>query len=141
RCQEEVDEASNLIVKRTNQGVQENYSVRLSLLNTAEVRQLDRLKESLQETFAGIPSLKVKDENYPISGPLALLDFVLDRGKKGFTIKRYKGLGEMNPEQLWETTLDPEVRSLLQVKVEHLDEASEIISTLMGDMVELLGEC
>jgi DNA gyrase subunit B len=69
-------------------------------------------------------------------GPLSLLEFVLERGRKGFSIQRYKGLGEMNPEQLWETTLDPEVRTLLQIRVEHLDEASEIFSTLMGDIVE-----
>ena len=61
---------------------------------------------------------------------------VLERGSKGFSIQRYKGLGEMNPEQFWETTLDPDVRTLLQIKVEHLDEASEIFSTLMGDIVE-----
>jgi DNA gyrase subunit B len=64
------------------------------------------------------------------------MDAVTEAGKKGVTINRYKGLGEMNPEQLWETTLDPQVRSLLQVKVSHADEAEEIFSTLMGDVVE-----
>lgn len=132
----EIDEANALVVHRTIQGVEENYKMRLSLLNTAEVRQLDRLKETLVETFTGMPIFKVKDESQPISGPLALLDLVIERGKKGFSIQRYKGLGEMNPEQLWETTLDPEVRTLLQVKIEHLDQASEIFSTLMGDVVE-----
>ncbi len=131
-----VDDSLTLSIKRTLQGVEENYKIRFSLLNTAEVRQLDRLRETLQETFTGLPSLKTKDGTYPISGPLALLDLVLERGRKGFSIQRYKGLGEMNPEQLWETTLDPDVRTLLQVKVEHLDEASEIFSTLMGDIVE-----
>lgn len=131
-----VDEAHTLTVFRTLQGVEENYKIRLSLLNTAEVRQLDRLKAALEETFTGTPILKVKDESIPITGPLALLELILERGRKGFSIQRYKGLGEMNPEQLWETTLDPEVRTLLQVKVEHLDQASEIFSTLMGDVVE-----
>lgn len=131
-----VDENHTLSVKRTLQGVEESYRIRLSLLNTAEVRQLERLKGSLQETFSGIPTFKAKEGDFPLSGPLALLDLILERGRKGFTIQRYKGLGEMNPEQLWETTLDPEVRTLLQVKVEHLDEASEIFSTLMGDIVE-----
>lgn len=131
-----VDDAHTLTISRTLQGVEESYKIRLSLLNTAEVRQLDRLKENLAETFVGIPTFKAKEENIPIRGPLDLLELVLERGRKGFSIQRYKGLGEMNPEQLWETTLDPEVRTLLQVKVEHLDEASEIFSTLMGDVVE-----
>lgn len=131
-----LDEAHTLSVSRTLQGVEEVYNIRLSLLNTAEVRQLDRLKTSLYEIFKGLPSLKTKDDTYPISGPLALLDLVMERGRKGLSIQRYKGLGEMNAEQLWETTLDPEVRTLLQVKVEHLDQASEIFSTLMGDIVE-----
>lgn len=134
--QGEVDEAHTLCVKRTLQGVEENYKIRLSLLATAEVRQLERLKTILEETFAGIPTLKIKDESIPITGPLSLLELVLERGRKGFSIQRYKGLGEMNPDQLWETTLDPEVRTLLQVRIEHLDEASEIFSTLMGDIVE-----
>jgi len=131
-----VDESHTLTISRMLQGVEENYKIRLSLLNTAEVRQLERLHGVLQETFPGTPVFKTKEGSYPISGPIALLDMVLERGRKGFSIQRYKGLGEMNPEQLFETTLDPEVRTLLQVRIEHLDEASEIFSTLMGDVVE-----
>jgi DNA gyrase subunit B len=67
---------------------------------------------------------------------LSLLDAVLAFGRKGLSIQRYKGLGEMNPEQLWETTLDPDVRTLLQVRVDHADEADEMFSKLMGDVVE-----
>jgi DNA gyrase subunit B len=132
----QVDDQHNIVITRTIQGVEENYKLSHSLMNTAEVRQLDRLKSNLQEIFQGIVTFKAKDETYPLTGPLALLDLVTERGKKGFTIQRYKGLGEMNPEQLWETTLDPDVRTLLQVKIEHIDEASEIFSTLMGDVVE-----
>lgn len=131
-----VDDAHTMTVARTIQGVEENYKIRLSLLNTAEVLQLDRLKTVLEETFTGLPTLKLKDEVVPITGPLAFLELVLERGRKGFSIQRYKGLGEMNPEQLKETTLDPEVRTLLQVKVAQVDTASEIFSTLMGDVVE-----
>ncbi len=134
--QGEVDEVNTIMVKRVLQGVEENYKIRHSLLNTAEVRQLDRLRSTLQEAFTGQPIFKVGNDSYAIKGPLELLNRVMERGKKGLSIQRYKGLGEMNPEQLWETTLDPEVRTLLQVKVEHLDEASEIFSTLMGDVVE-----
>lgn len=131
-----MDENHTLTVSRVLQGVEESYKIRPSLLNTAEVRQLDRLKATLKEAFTGLPTLRIKDEAIQIKGPLSLLELVLERGRKGFSIQRYKGLGEMNPEQLWETTLDPDVRTLLQVKVEHLDEASEIFSTLMGDVVE-----
>lgn len=134
--QGDIDENRTLSVYRTVQGVEEKYSFRHSLFNTAEICQLDRLKETLQETFTGLPTLKTKDDSFPITGPLALLELVLERGRKGFSIQRYKGLGEMNPEQLRETTLDPEARTLLQVKIEHIDEASEIFSTLMGDIVE-----
>ena len=71
-----------------------------------------------------------------MQGPLSLLDLVLEYGKKGLYLQRYKGLGEMNPEQLWETTLDPNSRSLIQITVDSLDKADEIFSTLMGDVVE-----
>ncbi len=71
-----------------------------------------------------------------ITGPTKLIDSVLEIGKKGVTIQRYKGLGEMNPDQLWETTLDPEARHLLQVKISHADDAESVFSTLMGDIVE-----
>ena len=71
-----------------------------------------------------------------VSGPSSLLDAVTDAGRKGVTFQRYKGLGEMNKDQLWETTLDREARSLLQVKIREVDEADEIFVKLMGDIVE-----
>ena len=83
---------------------------------------------------AGI--LKDKSKEYLIYGPLDLIDKVLDIGKSGIQINRYKGLGEMNPEQLWETTLDPDARVLLQVKVDQEEDAQEAFSSLMGEAVE-----
>ena len=77
-----------------------------------------------------------RDKSWPISGPASLVEAVMDLGRRGIEVQRYKGLGEMNPDQLWETTLDPEARALLQVKVSHADLAEETFSTLMGDLVE-----
>ena len=72
-----------------------------------------------------------------ITGPVSLMDAVTELGRKGVGMQRYKGLGEMNPDQLWETTLDPDARTLLQVKASHADNAEDVFSTLMGDVVEL----
>jgi DNA gyrase subunit B len=81
-------------------------------------------------------TLHIKDREHVVHAPTELLSHVLDAGRKGVGIQRYKGLGEMNPGQLWETTLDPEARTLLQVRVNHADEAEELFTTLMGDVVE-----
>ena len=80
--------------------------------------------------------MRRKDDTWPIHGPVGLFEAITGAGRKGVSMQRYKGLGEMNPEQLWETTLDKEVRTLLQVKVGDLGEADEIFSKLMGDVVE-----
>jgi DNA gyrase subunit B len=90
----------------------------------------------LQHVYAHHGMLKTKDREWPVTGPLSLVEAVMEQGRKGVAVQRYKGLGEMNPEQLWQTTLDAQARSLLQVKVSHADEAEEIFSTLMGDVVE-----
>ena len=90
----------------------------------------------LKEYFGTSGTLTVKERAQTITGPVSLLDAILDAGRKGIAIQRYKGLGEMNPGQLWETTLDPNVRSLLQVRVSHVEDAEAVFSTLMGDVVE-----
>ena len=90
----------------------------------------------LREIYEAPGKLVVRDREYRITGPVSLVEAVMETGRRGINITRYKGLGEMNPEQLWETTLDPEIRSLLQVRVNHADEAEETFSTLMGDLVE-----
>jgi DNA gyrase subunit B len=98
-----------------------------------------RLAQALAEagTALGEPvRLERKGEAQTVHGPVGVVDRLLDVARKGLALQRYKGLGEMNPEQLWETTLDPARRSLLQVRVDHADEADEIFATLMGDVVE-----
>ena len=92
--------------------------------------------EAMDEGDLQVWTRPLKDREYRITGPISLLDAVLELGRKGVAVQRYKGLGEMNPEQLWETTLDPKSRALLQVRIDHVDEAEDLFSTLMGDVVE-----
>ena len=94
------------------------------------------MTETLRDIYAEPAQLLRRDKLTDIFGPLDLLKAILDEGERGLTLQRYKGLGEMNPDQLWETTLDPEERTLLQVKVEDLAEADDIFTKLMGDVVE-----
>ena len=94
------------------------------------------MASELQATYLKAGTLRRKDETREIRSPSELLNAVFEWGRKGLTLQRYKGLGEMNPEQLWETTLDENARSLLVVKVQHADEAGELFAKLMGDVVE-----
>ncbi len=125
-----------LVLTRRRHGVTERRVLDAALLKSAEARRLDERTKELQEIYGKPGALKSKDKDAPVNGPTSLVEAVLELGPKQGDIQRYKGLGEMNPEQLWETTLDPAVRSLLQVKVPHADLAEEIFSTLMGDLVE-----
>ena len=124
------------VFTRTLRGVTETHVVDETLMNSTEARQLAKMASELQEFYAHSATLRVKDEEYAVHGPVSLAESVFKVGKKGVAINRYKGLGEMNPEQLWETTLDPNNRRLLQVKITHQDEAEQVFSTLMGDVVE-----
>ena len=89
-----------------------------------------------QEYYGRTPSLVTKDGETRIGGPVQLVERIMELGRRGLSIQRYKGLGEMNPEQLWETTMDEQARVLHQVKISHADDAEEVFSTLMGDLVE-----
>ncbi|MBC7905606.1 MAG: DNA gyrase subunit B, partial [Rhodospirillaceae bacterium] len=129
-------EGTGWLFSRTLRGVTENHLLDSAIIRSAEARRLFDMAPMLRETYQDAAILTAKDKNTTISGPVALVTAIMDQGKKGIGIQRYKGLGEMNPEQLWETTLDPEARSLLQVRVAHADDAEEVFSTLMGDVVE-----
>ena len=129
-------EDGGLTFTRVLRGVTEKRLVDGPLIRSSEARRLDEMATELQQTYIEHAYLHHKEQEITITGPVALADAVFDLGRKGVQISRYKGLGEMNPEQLWETTLDPNVRTLLQVKAPHAQEADEIFSTLMGDVVE-----
>ena len=132
----EILDGGGFAFARTLRGVTERHVIDGVLVKSAEARRLDEMVPDLQNIYAKPAYLKVKDNKIRIEGPLGLVDAVLENGRKGVSIQRYKGLGEMNPEQLWETTLDPEVRALLQVKIDHRNAAEEVFSTLMGDVVD-----
>src|SRR6202012_5754791 len=102
----------------------------------ADARRLAERAAALAETFAAPATFRRKDKEARVRGPLDLVAAVLDAGRKGLSIQRYKGLGEMNPEQLWETTLDKEAGTLLQARVTHDDDADDIFSRLRGALVE-----
>ena len=121
---------------REVRGVKEAWMLDAKLIGSSDALRLDRKAEHLQEIYGKPARLRRKDGETAIHGPTGLLDAVFAAGRKGIAMQRYKGLGEMNPEQLWETTLDPNVRTLLRVKVSELDEADDIFTKLMGDVVE-----
>jgi DNA gyrase subunit B len=125
-----------LRLTRMLRGVEEVRLLDGNVLRSGEARRLSGFTTSLQDTYAHPATLARKDRSQLIHGPIDLLNAILTEGEKGLSLQRYKGLGEMNPNQLWETTLDPNARTLLQVKVDDVAEADDIFSKLMGDVVE-----
>ncbi len=122
---------------RTLRGVTEEHVMELKMQESQEAQMINEMSAFLKESFGTFSTLVSKQGlEKKIHGPVSLVEAIIAAGKKGITINRYKGLGEMNPEQLWETTLDPEARSLLQVKINQMEEADETFATLMGDVVE-----
>ena len=121
---------------RLVRGVEELRTLDGAVLRSGEARKLGSLTGALQEVYGGTAKLVRRDKEVDIHGPVLLLETILEEGEKGLSLQRYKGLGEMNPDQLWETTLDPNARTLLQVKVDQQSEADEIFTKLMGDVVE-----
>lgn len=125
-----------LCFERILRGVKEIITLDTGLINSADARQIDRVSQNFIEVYNLPPLLHRKDMSERIFGPVSLLESIFTNGKKGITLQRYKGLGEMNAEQLWETTLDPDGRSLLQVKINDATDADSLFSRLMGDEVE-----
>jgi DNA gyrase subunit B len=128
--------ADAIRVSRKLRGMPESAAIDLPLLRSVEARRLAEVAGELAHIYGTSPVLERKEERITLHSATELVDKVTAIGRRGLSIQRYKGLGEMNPEQLWETTLDPEVRSLLQVKVAHADEADNVFESLMGDVVE-----
>ncbi len=131
-----IGDAGELIVTRTILGVGESYTMGEEMLRCIRSSAMQEIFKELVESFQKPGEYIVKDKGTPVYGPVELVEAITAQGRKGVTIQRYKGLGEMNADELWETTLDPEARNLLQVHVSHTNEAEEVFSTLMGDVVE-----
>ncbi|MBS3978446.1 MAG: DNA topoisomerase (ATP-hydrolyzing) subunit B [Rhodobacteraceae bacterium] len=123
-------------LSRILRGVEELRTLDGAVLRSGEARRLSQVAGQTRDIYRDPARLVRKDREQAIHGPIDLLKSILAEGEKGLTLQRYKGLGEMNPSQLWETTLDPEARTLLQVKVDDLADADDIFSKLMGDVVE-----
>ena len=135
--QGELDGQGGYVFSRTVRGVAETHALDSQLLASADVRRIRATVEKLGDLYGGVARFTRKDQSFDIFGPDSLFKTVSDAGRKGISLQRYKGLGEMNPEQLWETTLDPNARTLL--KVEQKEDDSEVgilFSELMGDIVE-----
>ena len=134
--QGEADGEGGLVFRRTVRGVTESHRIDGALVASGEALGLNAMAGALQAVYAHPGVLLRRDKALDIQGPTALVDAVMEFGRRGAQIQRYKGLGEMNPDQLWETTLDPEARTLLRVEVKDANEANDLFETLMGDVVE-----
>lgn len=131
------EEQGGILFSCTIGGVKETWKMDESLLKAPEIKALLTLLPQIEDVFAsGAVTLHIKDKQHVIAGASDLAQALLEQGRRGIAISRYKGLGEMNPEQLWETTLDPNARTLMQVKLSHVEETEAIFTTLMGDVVE-----
>jgi len=121
---------------RVKRGVTEHIVLDGQTLHSADARRLAERAAKLSETLAVPGVFRRRDRSQTVRGPLDLVAAIYDSGRRGLSVQRYKGLGEMNPDQLWETTLDHDARTLLQVKVAHADDADDMFTRLMGDLVE-----
>jgi DNA gyrase subunit B len=133
---EQTDNGPAIVVQRRLRGITERHVIDRRIVATGEARRLNEAATHLQTIYGKPASLRYANQQITINGPSELSQLIFQTGRKGAQISRYKGLGEMNPSQLWETTLDPEQRILLQVTIDQEDEADNAFSTLMGEAVE-----
>ena len=131
-----ITEEKKYIFKHDRRGVISEYIIDKTILNSSDARKLEKDAAELQETYFSGATLIKGDDTFNIIGPSDLYQTSIDIGRKGLGIQRYKGLGEMNPDQLWETTLDPDARTILKVNIDDAAEADNIFATLMGEEVE-----
>lgn len=131
-----ITDAEDIEIIKETRGVKTSYAVKRSYFDLPEVVAIAQIKDQIIDDFEGDIKFIRADEEKSAHKPIALMNMILEAGKKGVSIQRFKGLGEMNAEQLWETTLDPSNRTLLQVKVDQYDEADQTFSILMGNVVE-----
>ncbi len=133
---EDTENGPALVVQRRLRGITERHVIDRRIVTTGEARRLDEAATHLQTIYGKAAILRIANQQITINGPTELSQLIFQTGRKGAQISRYKGLGEMNPSQLWETTLDPAQRILLQVTIDQEDEADNAFSTLMGEAVE-----
>ena len=121
---------------KTKRNVTETFEISKAVLSNRDIKNISEDIKAFSCLVDGRAVLKMKESSFVVKTPMEFLEKFMDGAKKGIAINRYKGLGEMNAEQLWETTIDPNARMLMQVKMSHIDEVDEIFSTLMGEIVE-----
>ncbi len=131
-----IDEDDIIEFSRLVRGIKDSHSLSLAHLESQEFSSLANILKKFGNIFQSVAKLSIKGNIHDVNSPSEMVDIILEYSKKGLTIQRFKGLGEMNSEQLWETTLNPETRTLLKVKISDIDESEEVFSTLMSSVVE-----
>ncbi|GAT77282.1 DNA topoisomerase (ATP-hydrolyzing) subunit B [Ehrlichia ruminantium] len=132
----EIPEKDNITIFRLSHGLVDKYYLDSTIMNSEDIQRVINMCNNIEEAFSDVPILSTKDNNVKIDSPTSLVDNIIEFGKKDMTLQRFKGLGEMNADQLWDTTLNPDTRTLLKIKISDCEAADSIFSILMGDFVE-----